>query len=92
MISTGALDNVKQIAMEIHYGRLKTNAAAVWGGVVNDALPLSGLRQLYEQGYKICMRERNLWSFAQWPGVEGFSTNVNEITIIKPIHNGASLT
>lgn len=85
MITSGALNDIRQISMEIHFGPHKpADTNNNWGGV-SRADQLSCLRQLYDQGYRIFMRERNLWSHFQWPGVQGMSTNVNEITIIKPV-------
>ena len=82
MISAGALDGVKQISMETHFGRTHHAIPKYWGNE-NSYKPLSALRRLYESGFRTFMRERNIWSFQPWPGIRGLIANVNEISLIK---------
>lgn len=81
MISSGALDDVRQISMETHF--ISTKRANNRGGVPLHK-QLSALRQLYDFGYRIFMRERNLGSLSKRKGIKGFTTNINEISMIKP--------
>ena len=83
MISSGALDDVKQISMETHFSRERPNVPKYWGSTRPD-LHLRSLRQLYEFGFRIFIRERNLWSHFKWPTFNDYITNVNEISLIKP--------
>jgi len=85
MITSGALDDVKQISMETHFISQRPNSQP-WGN--NPPPPAEALytfRQLYDLGFRIFMRERNMWSHQTWPGLNGFITNVNEISLIKPV-------
>ena len=70
MIHAGDLDDVRQVSMETHFG---------YGGV-KEHFQLSALRQLYDTGFRIFMRERNILA-----GVEGSVTTLNEISLIKPL-------
>ncbi|XP_045202151.2 probable methyltransferase-like protein 24 isoform X2 [Mercenaria mercenaria] len=83
MISSGALDDVRQISMETHFSAEHANQGDYWGNLPPHK-QLSSLRQLYDFGYRTFMRERNMWSHAMWHGIKGFITNVNEISMIKP--------
>ncbi|WAR31086.1 hypothetical protein MAR_033628, partial [Mya arenaria] len=58
MISSGALDDVKQISMETHYIK---RGKQLWGShPIPAADELYALRLLYDKGFRIFMRERNL--------------------------------
>ncbi|XP_052251404.1 uncharacterized protein LOC127858369 isoform X6 [Dreissena polymorpha] len=86
MIASGALDDVKQISMETHFLSERPSSPKNWGSIpLPGHLQLSALRQLYDAGYRIFMRERNMWSHQQWPSIRGFITNVNEISLIRPV-------
>ncbi|XP_052809263.1 uncharacterized protein LOC128237721 [Mya arenaria] len=78
MVSSGALNDVKQISMETHY---------MPGGKGNHSLSaaeqLYFLRQLYDNGFRIYMRERNLCCTKLWPGFNHNISTVNEISLIK---------
>ncbi|XP_052791011.1 probable methyltransferase-like protein 24 [Mya arenaria] len=81
MISSGALDDVKQISMETHYIQL---GGQLWGShPIPEADELYTLRLLYDKGFRIFMRERNLSSMMMWPGFNNSITSVNEISLIK---------
>ena len=82
MISSGALDDVKQISMETHFLKERPHSATYYGGVM-PSVQLRCLRQLYEFGYRIFMRERNMWSYIMWPTFNHYITHVNEISVIK---------
>ncbi|XP_052788587.1 probable methyltransferase-like protein 24 [Mya arenaria] len=83
MISSGALDDVKQISMETHFIS-KTPGGQLWGShPIPPADELYTLRLLYDEGFRICMRERNLYSKMTWPGFNNSITNVNKLSLIK---------
>ena len=81
MVTSGALDNVKQIAIEIHFSKQRYGQQETWGQVPAYK-QLSQLRQLYEAGFRIVMRERNLYSAHTWVSYKHEITTVNEITLI----------
>lgn len=62
---------------------METHFISTKGGVPLHK-QLSALRQLYDFGYRIFMRERNLVSLSKRKGIKGFTTNINEISMIKP--------
>ncbi|KAH3810184.1 hypothetical protein DPMN_138573 [Dreissena polymorpha] len=84
MVPAGSLRNVKQIAMETHFLSKHPHLSEMFG---NDQIPgnmqLSALRQLYEAGFRIFMRERNLVLHQKWPGLTRPITNLNEISLIQ---------
>ena len=82
MIKSGALDDVRQIAIETHFSRTGYSRPVLWGNVPANK-QLSVLRQLYEEGFRIVMRERNLWSLQKWPPFKYPLTNVYEITLLR---------
>lgn len=86
MISSGALDDVKQISMETHFLSKRPFSPKNWGSFpLPGHLQLSALKQLNDAGYRIFMRERNLGSHQQWPSLKGYITNVNEISLVRPM-------
>ncbi|XP_052790685.1 probable methyltransferase-like protein 24 [Mya arenaria] len=85
MVSSGALDDVKQISMETHYISDRPGGK-LWGShPLPAADELYSFRLLYDKGFRIFMRERNMWSHFVWPGLNRFITNVNEISLIKSV-------
>ena len=82
MLKSGVLDQVKQLSIEIHFSRRGYGKPDFWGNV-HSSKQLSQLRQLYEAGFRIVMRERNLWSLQKWLPFKYLLTNVNEITLLR---------
>ncbi|XP_052788589.1 probable methyltransferase-like protein 24 [Mya arenaria] len=83
MVSSGALYDVKQISIETHYNTVKPGGQ-LWGShPIPAADQLYCLRLLYDKGFRIFMRERNLHSKMRWPGFNNSITIVNEISLIK---------
>ena len=83
MVTSGALDDVKQISMETHYISQRPGGQ-LWGShPLPAADELYSFKILYDNGFRIFMRERNMWSHFIWPGINRFITNVNEISLIK---------
>ena len=83
MLKSGALDDVKQIAIETHFSQTGYGKKTYWGNV-RPNISLRALRQLFEAGFRIVMRERNLWGLQKWPPFKYPITNVYEITLIRP--------
>ncbi|KAL4218775.1 hypothetical protein ACF0H5_021362 [Mactra antiquata] len=84
MIVSRALNDVKQISMETHFASEFAHTHNYWGGLPPNK-QLSALRQLYDFGFRTFMRERNLWGKQKWPGLSVEITNVNEVSMIKPV-------
>ncbi|KAL4219249.1 hypothetical protein ACF0H5_021831 [Mactra antiquata] len=84
MISSGALDDIRQISMETHFGYKAVNKVGGYWGDIHPVKQVSALRQLYDFGYRTVMRERNMYSLGKWPGFRKQETNVYELTFIKP--------
>ena len=84
MIKSGALDDVKQIPIEIHFSRMAGRPSVFWGDV-HPKDQLSALRQLYEAGFRIFMRERNLYGKKIWPPFKYPLTNTLEVCFLRPI-------
>ena len=59
MTESGALDDVKQIAIELHFPFRKEIEDIKWR-TEDTNMPLYALRKLYQAGFRIVMRERNL--------------------------------
>lgn len=82
MISSGALDNVKQIAVEIHFPNRVIKDDLEWRDMMTN-IPLSSLRLLYEAGFRICMRDRNTYTIRTLPYFKYPLTLLYEITLIQ---------
>lgn len=88
MMKSGTLADVKQIALETHFSRrLKQPGQPFWGNVPSDK-QLACLRMLYEVGFRIFMRERNLYGLTKWPPFKNMLTNVYEISLLNLQHYG----
>ncbi|XP_052244609.1 probable methyltransferase-like protein 24 [Dreissena polymorpha] len=72
MIPAGDLDDVRQFAVETHFMH----------GKIPGNLQLSALRQLYDRGFRIFMRDRNIIA-----GIEGSMTKLNEISLINVLYS-----
>ena len=81
MHKSGVLNQVKQLSIETHFSMIGLGNKTYWGHV-HPSKQLSQLRQLYEAGFRIIMRERNLWSLQKWLPFKYLLTNVNEITLL----------
>ena len=84
MIEKGAHKRVKQLLIEVHAGRMGPRMEkGFWGGV-SLAGQLRVLRLLYDSGFRIFMREHNLYSVStlNMPPHSQI-TIVNEISLIN---------
>ena len=81
MHRSGVLNQVKQLSIETHFSMIRYGQPTYWGHV-HPSKQLSQLRQLYEAGFRIIMRERNLRSLQRWLPFKYPLTNVNEITLL----------
>ncbi|KAH3723873.1 hypothetical protein DPMN_049669 [Dreissena polymorpha] len=72
MIPAGDLDDVRQFAVETHFMH----------GAIPGNLQLSALRQLYDRGFRIFMRDRNIIA-----GIEGSMTKLNENSLINVLYS-----
>ena len=83
MVLSEVLSNVKQIAMEIHYPmRLRKNDKSWRDDRTN--IPLTTLRLLYEAGFRICMRDRNIWNIKKdIPFIKHPQTLLYEVTLVN---------
>ena len=84
MIESGALDDVKQIAIELHFPYRRQIEDIKWR-TEDTNLPLYALRKLYQTGFRIVMRERNLCKSCvhQMPHFKYPLTLLYEITLIN---------
>ena len=78
MIQSGVLASVKQIAIEIHYESKKVPAKT----------ELSVLRRLYEAGFRIVMRDRNVYNVIKHPTYKYGLIKLYELTLLNQIHIG----
>ena len=86
MVKSGTLANVKQIAIETHFSRHSGKSGQpFWGNIPSDR-QLACLRMLFEAGFRIIMRERNLYSLQKWPQFKDMLTNVYEISLLNQQH------
>ena len=76
MIQSGVLASVKQIAIEIHYE----------SGKVPAKTQLSVLRRLYEAGFRIVMRDRNVYNVIKHSAYKYGLIKLYELTLLNQIH------
>ena len=69
MLESGVIHSVKQIAIELHFG--------------NDKTQLAILRRLYEAGFRIVMRDRNILNLYVHPAYKQKITNLYELTLLR---------
>ena len=84
MIESGALDDVKQIAIELHFPFLRQIEDIKWR-TEDTNMPLYALRKLYQAGFRIVMRERNICRHCvqQMPHFKYPLTHLYEVTLIN---------
>ncbi|XP_045165893.2 probable methyltransferase-like protein 24 [Mercenaria mercenaria] len=84
IFQSGVLKYVKQICIEIHFGKTSTNHLYYtnWGDV-SSKNQLKVLRNLYEQGFRIFMHEHNLFAQMRFRQPYSTITTVNEISLIN---------
>lgn len=83
MVKSGTLASVKQIALETHFSRKKNKPEQpFWGNIPSDR-QLASLRMLFEVGFRIFMRERNLYGLTKLPPFKNMLTNVYEISLVN---------
>ena len=82
MVESGALDDVKQLAIELHFPLLKANKNIQWRGKHTN-MPLFALRKLYEAGFRLVMRERNTCCPKEVLGFKNKISLLYEVTLIK---------
>ena len=73
MLQSGVLDSVNQIAIEIHYKH----------GKVPAKTQLSILRRLYEAGFRIVMRDRNIAQVKSHPAYKYGLIILYELTLVN---------
>ncbi|KAH3796755.1 hypothetical protein DPMN_150326 [Dreissena polymorpha] len=80
MIATRSLDDIQQIAMETHF-----YAPGIGSENVPGRRQLPVLRELYDAGFRIFMRDRNLVSARRIDEKvnKKYVTALNEISLIK---------
>jgi len=82
MFKTGTLQRAKQLSIEVHYGPMNPGMPN-WGGV-SSRDQLKVLRGLYNEGFRIFMRERNLYSLGPFESdYNNQYTNVNELSLVN---------
>jgi hypothetical protein len=83
IVRSGVLNYVKQICVELHFGRSKPFKNKIFWGEVPIKKQIQVLRYLYDQGFRIFMREHVLYSTMNFKQPYGSITNQNEISFIN---------
>lgn len=83
MFETGVLKYVKQLSIELHFGRSKPeNWLRFWGDVaVKEQLKM--IRQLHSEGFRLFNHEYVWYSTMKFQQPHGCITNQNEISLIN---------
>ena len=83
MVQSGVLRHVKQIAMEFHFPMRLNSIDNKWrDGRTN--IPLTTLRLLFEAGFRICMRDRNIKMIRQdIPFIKHPQTLLYDVTLVN---------
>ena len=84
MIESGALRDVKQMAVELHFPLRSKDKPDGWRD--NDTnIQLSCLRQLYDAGFRIVMKDRNVFggNVVKWPQFRHPLSVLYEVTILN---------
>ena len=82
MAESGILNQVKQIAVELHFPLRGLVKPKGWRDQATN-IPLLALRRLYEVGFRIVMRDRNIYALRK---LKQFKYNVTlyyEITLVN---------
>lgn len=85
LFQSGELQRVRQICIEIHFGRVVPNLVNYtthWGNVTLAA-QLKVLRQLHHEGFRIFMREHNTYRVQYFEKPFREITNVNELSLVN---------
>ena len=82
MVESGALNDVKQMAIELHFPDLKADSDFQWRDEHTN-IPLFALRKLYEAGFRLVMRERNTCCPKTVFGFKNKITLLYEVTLIN---------
>ncbi|KAL4226914.1 hypothetical protein ACF0H5_014892 [Mactra antiquata] len=79
IIQSGVLFRVRQLCIEVHYGR-RQNSNILWGNVTSSE-QLKVLKMLYTYGFRTFMREHNLYTITKL--VHSKISPVNEVSMVN---------
>lgn len=82
MAESGILSEVKQIAIELHFPLRGLMKPEGWRSKATN-VPLLALRRLYEVGFRIVMRDRNIYVLRKLKQFKYDVTLCYEITLVN---------
>lgn len=82
MIDSGAADDIKQMAVELHFPERAKDKPKNWRDEETN-MHLFCLRRIYEAGYRLVMRDRNIYNIRKLSQFKYPITLLYEVTLVK---------